>query len=103
MRQTTLGKWLRVQRSPRTDDSIASLIGILKNEDNLAFYAVLPQGNVLKSASELLMRCAPHVPVTADANGIGFVACYEGFARCGHAPRRDPPSGRLIHILFAAQ
>ena len=44
--------------------SVASLIGILQSEQNLAFFAVLPQGNVLKSASELLMRCAPHVPVT---------------------------------------
>jgi hypothetical protein len=47
----------------------------------------VPHGSVLKCISELLMRCAPHVPATVDADGLSFVAC-------------DPATGRLIHIVL---
>ena len=35
------------------------------------------------------MRCASHVPVTVDPNGLSFMAC-------------DPASGRLIHVVLQA-
>lgn len=63
------------------------MIDMLNAETALAFHAVVPHGSVLKSISELLMRCAPHVPVHVDGRGLSFTAC-------------DPTSGRLIHIVL---
>lgn len=84
MRQTTLTRTLALCDRP-CGGSVASLLGLLHAEGDLVFHAVIPHGNVLKCVSELLVRCAAHVPVTVDGNGIGFTAC-------------DPTSGRLIHI-----
>lgn len=109
MRQSVLTRDLRVVRQPHRDtadragrratpgpsatarglDGARALIGILDAETELAFHAVVPQGHVLKCIAELLVRCAPHVPVTVDAGGLAFVAC-------------DPASGRLIHIALRA-
>ena len=100
MRQTRLTRDLRVvwePPPPRSGEAAAhdrrrgidSLIEFLNTETQLAFHAVIPHGNILKCISELLMRCASHVPVTVDPTGISFVAC-------------DPASGRLIHVVLQA-
>jgi hypothetical protein len=70
-------------------EGIRSMISFLDAESQLVFHAVVPHGSILKCISELLMRCAPHVPVTVDEGGLSFVAC-------------DPASGRLIHIVLEA-
>ena len=86
MRQTTLTKQLRLSHAPQNGGA-ESLIQLLEHEEELAFHAIIPHGNMLKCMSELLMRCAPHVSLTIDTNGLSFVAC-------------DPTSGRLIHIVI---
>jgi hypothetical protein len=59
----------------------------LELEEEIAFYGIIPNGNILKCISELLMRCSSNIPVTSDATGIMFLAC-------------DATSGRLIHIVM---
>lgn len=88
MRQTTLTQRLSLNRT-RCTNGIESLIGLLhQNEEELAFHAVVPHGNVLKSVAELLMRCAPHVSLTVDPReGLSFLAC-------------DQVGGRLIHVVL---
>lgn len=102
MRQAFLSRDGRVVRS-MTDPCCAEptstgtpktqhghMMQLLADEEPLAFHAVLPHGSVLKCISELLMRCAPHVPLTVDGGGLAFVAC-------------DPATGRLIHIALRAE
>lgn len=88
MRQTTLGSDLSLRSSRlKAGNSVDALVRLLDGEEQLAFHAVIPQGNVLKCIAELLMRCASYVPVTVDSDGLTFVAC-------------DTNSGRLIHIVL---
>ena len=90
MRQGTLTRDLRVSRGLRSPGGTQAMIAILlEAEPELAFHGVVPCGSVLKSIAELLMRCAAHVPVTVDANGLSFVAC-------------DAVSGRLVHVVLDA-
>lgn len=105
MLQGRLTRDLRVVRSPSSstkrprtgtspcDDAntptVARMMALLDAEEPLAFSAVVPHGSTLKSISELLMRCAPHVPVTVDPEGLSFVAC-------------DPGTGRLIQVALRA-
>jgi hypothetical protein len=86
MRQTTLGADLRLDKrgQPSSADALVKLLDL---EEEIAFYGVIPHGNVLKCIWELLMRCSSHVPVTSNDQGVTFVAC-------------DSPSGRLIHIVI---
>lgn len=68
-------------------DSSKTLVDMLMVQEELQWHAIVPFGNVLKSISELLLRCAPHTPMTVDHTGIFFVSC-------------DQTSGRLIHIIL---
>jgi hypothetical protein len=94
MRQAELTWDLQVVLRPATRkpaaQGVQTMVRLLDAEqEQLAFHAIVPHGSVLKCVSELLMRCAPHVPVCVDASGMSFVAC-------------DPTSGRLIHVVLAA-
>ena len=84
MRQTTLTRHLTIDRRQHKN-GVDTLVNLLQNEEELAFHAIIPHGNILKCISELLMRCAPHVSLTIQTTGISFLAC-------------DPTGGRLIHI-----
>jgi hypothetical protein len=86
MRQTTLTRQLTLDKAHRMN-GVDTLVQLLQNEEELAFHAVIPHGNVLKCISELLMRCAPHVSLTIQSQGLVFLAC-------------DPTGGRLIHITL---
>ena len=87
MRQTTLTRCLSLNKG-RQVDGVDTLVQLLQKEEELAFHAIIPHGNILKSVSELLMRCAPHVSLTIDNDGLIFLAC-------------DPNGGRLIHIVMS--
>lgn len=90
MRQLTLAANLCLSRSKvGAADGGDALIRLVAAEEDLAFHAVVPQGNTLKSVAELLVRCTPQIPVTVDQTGIVFVAC-------------DPASGRLIRVHLHA-
>lgn len=91
MRQLTLAANLCLSRSSKTAtaDGGDALIRLVAAEEDLAFHAVVPHGNILKSVAELLVRCTPQIPVTVDQTGIVFVAC-------------DPASGRLIRVHLHA-
>jgi len=84
MRQTTLSFLCQGPRLP-TKNGLDSLMQFLKDEEDIAFLAVIPQGNTLKCISELLYRCSQYVPLVATSQGLRFSSC-------------DPLSGRLIQV-----
>ena len=103
MRQSCLTKDLRVVRGTDVCESrgikrkvtpcggtIEGMVALIGGEGSLAFYAMIAQGSMLRSIAELLVRCAPQVPVTVDGDGLSFVAC-------------DAPSGRLVQVLLRAE
>lgn len=84
MRQTTLSFLRHGPRIP-SKNGLESLMQFLKDEEDIAFLAVIPQGNTLKCISELLYRCSQYVPLVASPQGLRFSSC-------------DPLSGRLIQV-----
>ena len=124
--QTALTRDLRLVRGggggPDDGGAIGRTVrrmkGLLVDEGPLAFSAVVGHGSVLKCISELLMRCAPHVPVSGAppapprraprrADGRRSGRRVRGL-RCRSRSLRartglganDPTSGRLVHIVL---
>ena len=60
MRQTTLTKQLRLSHAPQNGGA-ESLIQLLEHEEELAFHAIIPHGNMpasLDSSSRSRSRCS---------------------------------------------
>lgn len=88
MRQLTLSHGLRLCKA-RRESGVDALLNILDAEEDLHFHAIIPQGSILKSIAELLVRCAPLTSAIVDGEGVTFIGC-------------DASSGRLIHVRLLA-